>query len=61
MRSCAIAGFENFTVTLGGRNLGNTYPPGRGPGLDAFGMIYDNHSVFGTSGGYYYLSLGYDF
>lgn len=54
-------GFENFTVTLGGRNLGNTYPPGRGPGLDAFGMIYDNHSVFGTSGGYYYLSLGYDF
>jgi len=54
-------GFENVTVTLGGRNLGNTYPPGRGPGLDAFGMIYDNHSVFGTSGGYYYLGLGYDF
>jgi len=24
-------------------------------------MIYDNHSVFGTSGGYYYLGLGYDF
>ncbi|KPP82869.1 MAG: TonB-dependent receptor [Oceanicaulis sp. HLUCCA04] len=54
-------GFENVTITLGGRNLGNTYPPGRGPGLDAFGMIYDNHSVFGTSGGYYYLGLGYDF
>lgn len=54
-------GFENVTVTLGGRNLGNTYPPGRGPGLDAFGMIYDNHSVFGTSGGYYYLGLSYDF
>ncbi|WP_439633674.1 TonB-dependent receptor plug domain-containing protein [Glycocaulis sp.] len=54
-------GFENVTVTLGGRNLGNTYPPGRSAALDMMGMIYDNHSVFGTSGGYYYLGLSYDF
>jgi iron complex outermembrane receptor protein len=47
---------EQFSLAVGGRNLLDKYPPGRGPALAASGIIYDNHSVFGLSGGYYYLS-----
>lgn len=47
---------EQFGLAVGARNLFDKYPPGRGPGLAANGIIYDNHSVFGVSGGYYYLS-----
>jgi len=52
---------ENFDVSVGARNLFDVYPPGRGPGLAANGIIYDNHSVFGTSGGYYYATAKFRF
>ncbi len=52
-------GLENITIAAGARNVGNKFPPGRG--LDALGIIYDNHSVFGTSGGYYYARATYSF
>lgn len=52
---------EQFDVSVGARNLFDKYPPGRGPALAANGIIYDNHSVFGLSGGYYYLTGKYRF
>ena len=52
---------ENIEVHAGARNLFNKYPPSRGPGLERFGLKYDNHSVFGLSGGYYYAGLKYNF
>ena len=52
---------ERFDVSVGARNLFDKYPPGRGPALAANGIIYDNHSVFGLSGGYYYLTGKYRF
>ncbi|MFC3710972.1 TonB-dependent receptor plug domain-containing protein [Sphingoaurantiacus capsulatus] len=47
---------EQFGLAVGARNVFDKYPPGRGPGLAANGIVLDNHSVFGLSGGYYYLS-----
>lgn len=52
-------GFDSITLAAGARNVGNKFPPGRG--LDFLGIIYDNHSVFGTSGGYYYARATYNF
>jgi len=57
----AYKGFDNFTIAAGARNLENDYPPPRRPIYESFGVKYDNHSVFGLSGGYYYLSLDYQF
>ena len=57
----AYKGFDNFTIAAGARNLENDYPPPRRPIYELFGVKYDNHSVFGLSGGYYYLSLDYQF
>ncbi|MEQ8179955.1 MAG: TonB-dependent receptor, partial [Amphiplicatus sp.] len=55
------AGIDNVSLAVGARNLLNKFPPDRGPALAALGMIYDNHSVFGTSGGYYYARATYNF
>ncbi|TXC73767.1 TonB-dependent receptor [Sphingorhabdus soli] len=50
------SGIDNIDLSVGARNLFNKFPPDRGPGLKAVGLIYDNHSVFGVSGGFYYLN-----
>lgn len=54
-------GIDNVSLAVGARNLLNKYPPDRGPAVAALGLIYDNHSVFGTSGGYYYARASYSF
>ena len=55
------SGFDNLDLSLGARNLFNKFPPDRGAGLKRVGLIYDNHSVFGVSGGFYYLNAKYKF
>lgn len=55
------SGFENFDLSIGARNIFNKFPPDRGPGLRRVGLIYDNHSVFGVSGGFYYLNGKFKF
>ena len=55
------SGIDNFDISVGARNLFNKFPPDRGEGLKRVGLIYDNHSVFGVSGGFYYLNLKLDF
>lgn len=53
---------ENFEVHVGGRNIFNKYPPGREAAVfEPLGILYDNHAVFGLSGGYYYAGLKYNF
>ncbi|MDQ8757709.1 TonB-dependent receptor [Sphingosinicella sp. LHD-64] len=52
---------ENVDVNVGARNLFNILPPDRGPAIRALGIIHDNHSPFGLSGGYYYAGLRYRF
>ncbi len=54
-------GFEPIDISFGARNLGNKYPPSRRQAFVDRGTPYDNHSVFGISGGYYYVKLGYKF
>lgn len=54
-------GFDNASISVGARNAFDTYPPDRGDFLRTLGFIYDNHSVFGTSGGYYYVRGSYNF
>ncbi|OBX19292.1 hypothetical protein A9995_08995 [Erythrobacter sp. QSSC1-22B] len=54
-------GLEVVDLSLGARNLFNKFPPDRGEGLKRVGLIYDNHSVFGVSGGFYYLNAKIDF
>ena len=54
-------GFEPLDITLGARNIANKYPPPRRQDFIDRGTPYDNHSVFGLSGGYYYLKVGYKF
>jgi iron complex outermembrane receptor protein len=48
------SGIEKVDLSIGARNLFNIFPPGRGPNLARTGMLYDNHSVFGIAGGFYY-------
>lgn len=55
------SGIDRVSLAVGARNLLNKFPPDRGPALAALGIIYDNHSVFGTSGGYYYARASYSF
>lgn len=53
-------GIENVSLALGARNVGNKFPQNR-PGLERLGLIYDNHSIFGTAGGYYYARASFSF
>ena len=55
------SGIENIDLSIGARNVFNKFPPDRGEALKAVGLIYDNHSVFGVSGGFYYLNAKLDF
>lgn len=55
------SGIENVDLSIGARNVFNKFPPDRGEGLKRVGLIYDNHSVFGVSGGFYYLNAKLDF
>ena len=55
------SGIQDVDLSIGARNLFNIFPPGRGPGLARSGLIYDNHSVFGVAGGFYYLNAKYKF
>lgn len=55
------SGIENVDLSIGARNLFNIYPPGRGAARARSGLIYDNHSVFGVAGGFYYLNAKYKF
>ena len=50
------SGIENIDLSIGARNLFNIFPPDRGPARARAGMIYDNHSVFGVAGGFYYVN-----
>ncbi|WP_299078390.1 TonB-dependent siderophore receptor [uncultured Paraglaciecola sp.] len=54
-------GFDPVDISIGARNVGNTYPPARRQAFVDRGTPYDNHSVFGISGGYYYAKFGYSF
>ncbi|MGN6691811.1 MAG: TonB-dependent receptor plug domain-containing protein [Sphingopyxis sp.] len=55
------SGIEGVDLSVGARNLFNIFPPGRGPARARAGLIYDNHSVFGVAGGFYYLNAKYKF
>lgn len=55
------SGFENIDLSIGARNLFNVFPPDRGAARARAGLIYDNHSVFGVAGGFYYLNAKYKF
>ncbi|WP_448140218.1 TonB-dependent receptor plug domain-containing protein [Sphingopyxis fribergensis] len=55
------SGIENVDISVGARNLFNIFPPGRGPARARAGLIYDNHSVFGVAGGFYYLNAKFKF
>lgn len=50
------SGIENVDLSIGARNLFNIFPPDRGAARARAGLIYDNHSVFGVAGGFYYLN-----
>jgi iron complex outermembrane receptor protein len=51
------SGIPNVDLSVGARNLFNKFPPDRGAARRLAGLIYDNHSVFGTSGGFYYANV----
>ena len=55
------SGIDRVDLSVGARNLFNIFPPGRGPARARSGLIYDNHSVFGVAGGFYYLKAKYKF
>ena len=55
------SGIEDVELSIGARNLFNIFPPDRGPARARAGLIYDNHSVFGVAGGFYYLNAKYKF
>ena len=55
------SGIDAVDLSVGARNLFNKFPPDRGEALKAVGLIYDNHSVFGVSGGFYYLNARFSF
>ncbi|MEA1015552.1 TonB-dependent receptor [Sphingosinicella sp. LY1275] len=50
------SGIENVDLSIGARNLFNIFPPDRGAARARAGLIYDNHSVFGVAGGFYYVN-----
>ncbi|HEY0445218.1 MAG TPA: TonB-dependent receptor [Allosphingosinicella sp.] len=55
------SGIQDVDLSIGARNLFNIFPPDRGPARARAGLIYDNHSVFGVAGGFYYLNAKYRF
>ena len=55
------SGIQDVELSVGARNIFNIFPPGRGPARARAGLIYDNHSVFGVAGGFYYLNAKYKF
>lgn len=48
---------DNTQFAVGGRNITDVLPPGRGPGPAASGIIYDNHNPYGLSGSYFYVNV----
>lgn len=55
------SGIKNVDLSIGARNLFNIFPPDRGAARARSGLIYDNHSVFGVAGGFYYLNAKFQF
>lgn len=55
------SGIQDVDLSIGARNLFNIFPPDRGAARARAGLIYDNHSVFGVAGGFYYLNAKYKF
>ena len=55
------SGIQDVDLSIGARNLFNVFPPDRGAARARAGLIYDNHSVFGVAGGFYYLNGKYKF
>jgi iron complex outermembrane receptor protein len=55
------SGIQDVDLTIGARNIFNIFPPDRGPGITRVSLIYDNHSLFGVAGGFYYLNGKYRF
>jgi iron complex outermembrane receptor protein len=52
--------FRNFTITLGGLNILNTYPDKHDPGLTESGGIWDSVQM-GFSGAFYFAKVGFKF
>ena len=52
--------FRNFTITLGGLNILNTYPDKHDPGLTESGGIWDCVQM-GFSGAFYFAKVGFKF
>ncbi len=50
-----------LTLTLGGRNILNTYPDENPNGADSVGNKYGQFSPFGFDGAYWYAKVGYSF
>lgn len=55
------SGIRDVDISIGARNIFNIFPPDRGAARARAGLIYDNHSVFGVAGGFYYLNAKYKF
>ena len=50
-----------LTLTLGGRNILNTYPDENPNGADSVGNKYGQFSPFGFDGAFWYAKVGYSF
>ncbi len=50
-----------LALTLGGRNILNTFPDENPNGADSVGNKYGQFSPFGFDGAYWYAKVGYDF
>ena len=52
---------NGLALTLGGRNILNTFPDENPNGADSVGNKYGQFSPFGFDGAYWYAKVGYDF
>jgi len=52
---------SGVTLTLGGRNILNTYPDENPNGADSVGNKYGQFSPFGFDGAFWYAKVGYSF
>ena len=52
---------SGLVLTLGGRNILNTYPDENPNGADSVGNKYGQFSPFGFDGAYWYAKVGYSF
>ena len=52
---------SGLTLTLGGRNILNTYPDENPNGADSVGNKYGQFSPFGFDGAFWYAKVGYGF